>query len=387
MISVEQAQSRLLALAPPPVEELIGLSDAHGRVLMHPVVASRAQPPFASSAMDGYAVIDDGRTHWTVIGESAAGAGYFDPIGAGQAVRIFTGAPVPPGADRIVIQEDVDRVDDGIRLRGGADTARYIRPAGGDFEAGFVFEAPRLIGPAELSLLAAMNAAAVTVARRPKVVILSTGDELVQPGESPAPDQIIASNAIALAALVRNAGADPQVLPIAKDRETSLMQAFGWAENADIIVTIGGASVGDHDLVGAVARKCGFVSDFYKVAMRPGKPLMAGQRANTVHLGLPGNPVSALVCGVVYLAPLIRKMLGLTDVYPEHKKAQLGVAAPANGPRAHYMRAFVQNGIITPFDRQDSSLMHLLPMANALLIRPPNAPELKKDDPVHYIDF
>jgi molybdopterin molybdotransferase len=337
-------------------------------------VALRDQPPFAASAMDGYAVQGDPGPddNFLVIGEAGAGHAFAGQIGPGQAVRIFTGAPVPDGATRVIIQEDVVRLGDRILLKEGLDAGPHIRPLGQDFRAGDSVSLRRLRAN-DLALLAAMNIAEVTVTRRPVVALIATGDELVMPGENPRPDQIIASNSFALKALVEAEGGEARLLPIARDNEAELATVLGLAEGADLIVTIGGASVGDHDLVGRVA---GFEAAFWKIAMRPGKPLMAGRLNGVPMLGLPGNPVSAIVCGHLFLLPMVRSMLGHPAPAPQPGKARLGVDLPANGPRAHYMRARLAPGDglpgIAPFDRQDSALLSILGEADALLIRPAN---------------
>jgi molybdopterin molybdotransferase len=372
VISVEAALARCLALAAPLPPEPVPLARAAGRWLAAPAMASRDQPPFDASAMDGYAVAGDpgpgDRFH--VIGEAGAGHAFDGLVGPGQAVRIFTGAPLPPGATRVVIQEDVTRDGDRITLRAGADAATHVRPRGQDFRAGDSL-APRRLGPADLALLAAMNLAAVPVTRRPVVALIPTGDELVMPGEDPRPDQILASNHFALAAMVEAEGALARLLPIARDTEAELATVLDLARDADLIVTIGGASVGEHDLV---ARTAGFQAEFWKIAMRPGKPLMAGRLHGVPMLGLPGNPVSAIVCGHLFLLPMVRAMLGDPAPAPLARRARLAVDLPANGPRAHYMRARLGAGeglpAITPFDRQDSALLSILGQADALLIRP-----------------
>lgn len=388
MISVEQALSALLDLVEPLSVEEVDLAEAGGRVLARPATATRDQPPFAASAMDGYALCADEAkpgARFTVIGESAAGHGFSGKIGAGQAARIFTGAPVPEGADRIVIQEDVQRDGDTITLKDNLDSAFYLRPAGGDFAAGAALEAPCLLGPSEIALLAAMNVAKVHVRRRPQIAIMATGDELVMPGENPGPDQIIASNSFGLKVLVESAGAQARMLPIARDTKASLETAFGLARGADLIVTIGGASEGDHDLVGQVAADLGMDRAFYKVAMRPGKPIMAGRLSDAAMCGLPGNPVSALVCGQVFLIPMIRKMLGLGSAPMQRLRAPLARDISGNGPREHYMRARIDQNGIAPFEKQDSSLLTVLSAANALLIRPPHDGARKAGETVEYI--
>ena len=375
MISVEEALTRCFALTTPMGTERIALRHAAGRVMAEPAIARRDQPPFAASAMDGYALQGDpapGDT-FTLIGEAGAGHQFHGTVGRGQTVRIFTGAPIPTGATRVVIQEDVERQRDSITIKPNADVQDHIRPLGQDFRAGASLS-PRLLRANDLALLAAMNIPEVTVTRRPIVAIIPTGDELVMPGENPAPDQIIASNSFALAALVEQTGAEARLLPIARDTEAELFSVLSMTEGADLVVTIGGASVGDHDLVGRVAESMGMERAFYKIAMRPGKPLMAGHLRGIPMLGLPGNPVSSIVCGHLFLLPMIRAMLGLGQHPPSTARAVLACDLPANGPRAHYMRARLspRPGLpgITPFDRQDSALITILTEADALLIRP-----------------
>ncbi|MEX3315188.1 gephyrin-like molybdotransferase Glp [Sulfitobacter sp. PS-8MA] len=380
MISVEEALSAVLELVSPLPHEDVPLRAAHGRVLAKTVSARRTQPPFAASSMDGYALRRaevEPDAMFKVVGESAAGNGFSGSSRAGQAVRIFTGAPVPDGADFVVIQEDVTRRGDLITLGHKIDSKDNIRPAGGDFKEGDQLSAPRWLRPADIALLAAMNHATVVVTRKPVVAILATGDELVQPGESPGPDQIIASNSYGLAAMFENAGAEARILPIARDTEASLKQAFALAKGADLIVTIGGASVGDHDLVAPVAAELGLEQSFYKVAMRPGKPLMAGRLGSSAMIGLPGNPVSAMVCGTVFVLPMLRRLLGLNSVHDQSFEAPLGRDLGPNGPRAHYMRATLREGKVFPDDRQDSSLLSVLSTADALMVRPPHDPPRK----------
>lgn len=388
MISVAQALEQVLALVNPLEIEEVPLRAAAGRVLAQDVQARRTQPPFAASSMDGYALRRaevEPDAMFKVIGEAAAGHRFEGDLRAGQAVRIFTGAPVPQGADFVVIQEDVTRRGDLITLGHRVGNKDNIRPAGGDFTKGQTLPGPRLLRPADIALLAAMNIDNVPVTRKPKVAILATGDELVQPGETPGPDQIIASNSHGLAAMCEGLGAEVAVLPIARDTPSSLKQAFVLAQGADLIVTIGGASVGDHDLVAPVAAELGMKQSFYKVAMRPGKPLMAGQLQGAVMIGLPGNPVSAMVCGTVFVAPMLRKMLGLNEVSEAPRNAPLASALPANGPRTHYMRATLTGGAMTVADSQDSSLLSVLSTANALLIRPPHDPARAAGEVLEYL--
>lgn len=388
MITVADALAQLFALVSPLDAEEVPLVQANGRVLIHDVKAARNQPPFAASAMDGYAIdakaIKPGQ-RFAVIGEAAAGHRWQGTVDAGQAVRIFTGAPLPDGTDHVIIQENVTRDGDIITLDDSANDAPYVRPAGADFRTGDIIRAPRVLGPSDIALLAAMNIATVPVVRRPIIAIIATGDELVQPGETPGDDQIIASNSYGLAALIQNLGAEARLLPIARDTTASLALAFDLAADADLIVTIGGASVGDHDLVGDVAQAKGMRRSFYKVAMRPGKPLMAGQIGQAAMIGLPGNPVSAMVCGHVFLAPVIRKMLGRGAVPAPRETLPLAKDIAANGPREHYMRAHAGPDGVTVFDRQDSALLSVLADANCLAVRPVKDPARAAGEPIEII--
>ncbi|MDE9450583.1 molybdopterin molybdotransferase MoeA [Aliiroseovarius sp. Z3] len=373
MITVNEALDAIFELVTPCGTEEVPLAEAAGRALAAPVTATRLQPPFAASAMDGYAlngVEADPEAMFRVIGESAAGHGFQGRVGPGECVRIFTGAPMPEGADRVIIQEDVDRKGDLITLARNLDKGPHARPAGADFAPGDTIPAPRVLSPADIALAAAMNVPTLTVTRKPIVALLATGDELVMPGEEPGPDHIIASNSFGLKALIEANGGHARMLPIARDNAGSLRTAFELASDADLIVTIGGASVGDHDLVGDVAAEMGMDQSFYKVLMRPGKPLMAGRMGDAVMIGLPGNPVSAMVCGHVFLVPTLRAMLGLGAAAAPRMTAVLSTAVKENGPREHYMRARIDGDKITIFDRQDSALLSVLSQANALAIRP-----------------
>ncbi|MFD2738666.1 gephyrin-like molybdotransferase Glp [Sulfitobacter aestuarii] len=390
MISVEAALEQLFTLVKPGAVELVPLRRAAGRVLARDVAATRRQPPFAASSMDGYALRRaevEPDALFKVIGEAAAGHRFEGQVRAGQAVRIFTGAPLPEGADFVVIQEDVTRRGDLITLGHRIGEKDNIRPAGVDFEIGDPLQAPRRLRPSDIALLAAMNIAEVPVSRRPVVALLATGDELVQPGESPGPDQIIASNNYGLAAMFEDFGAEVRMLPIARDNKASLQQAFALAKGGDLIVTIGGASVGDHDLVASVGAELGLEQSFYKVAMRPGKPLMAGRMGKAAMIGLPGNPVSAMVCGTVFVAPMLRVMQGLpAEAAPRHRMP-LAADLPENGPRAHYMRARMQGGRVCPESSQDSSLLSVLSSSDVLLVRPPHDPPRKAGDMVDCINL
>ncbi len=388
MITVSEALDQLFALAKPLDTEIIPLAEAAGRVLAKPVAAARNQPPFAASAMDGYAlkgVEAEADAMFKVIGTSAAGDRFEGSVGPGQCVRIFTGAPVPVGADRVIIQEDVTREGDLITLGRNLSRGPHLRPAGADFTIGDEVSAPRRLTARDLALLASMNAGTVEVYRRPDVALMATGDELVMPGEDPGPDQIIASNAFGLKAMFEAAGAKARILPIARDNEASLKAAFGLASDADLVVTIGGVSVGDFDLVAPVAAELGMEQSFYKVAMRPGKPLMAGRLDDAALVGLPGNPVSAMVCGQIFVVPMLYAMQGLGAAPAPELEAVLAEDLPENGDRVHYMRAVVEAGHIRPMSRQDSSLLSILSHANALLIRPVGDPALQAGETVRYL--
>lgn len=390
MITVPDALDRLFALVSPLEIEHIPLREANGRVLAETVFASRTQPPFAASSMDGYAVksaeVEDD-TMFKVIGEAAAGHAWDGTVGPGQAVRIFTGAPVPQGADFVVIQEDVTRRGDLITLARDISPKDNIRPAGVDFMAGDPLTAPRILAAADIALLASMNIAVVPVRRQPQVALISTGDELVMPGQVPGPDQIIASNTYGLAAMLENIGARPRILPIARDNVESLRMAFELAQGADLVVTIGGASVGDHDLVAPVAAEMGMEQSFYKVAMRPGKPLMAGRLNGMAMIGLPGNPVSAMVCGTVFLGPVVRAMLGLGAQAAPRRRVPLTAAIAANGPREHYMRGFADVDGVRCAGQQDSSLLSVLSASNVLIVRAADAPAQDVGEMVDVLDY
>lgn len=388
MISVSEARAALFQLSSVTEVEQVPLAQANGRVLAQPVSATRDQPPFSASAMDGYALKrHEVELHamFQVIGEAAAGHRFDGLLKAGQAVRIFTGAPVPDGADFVVIQEDVGRKKDLITILNQPGDSDNIRPRGGDFSIGQTVNAPRLLRASDVALLAAMNIPVVPVFRRPVVALISTGDELVMPGGTPGPDQIIASNTFGLKAMLEEFGAEVRILPIAKDNEPSLKMAFSLARDVDLVVTIGGASVGDHDLVAKVSADLGMERSFYKVAMRPGKPLMAGRMGKTAMVGLPGNPVSAMVCGHIFLRPMIQNMLGLQPGVEPLQTATLTHELAANGPREHYMRATVAAGKVTVSPAQDSSLLTVLADANALLILPPNAPAQRPGETLQYL--
>ncbi|CUJ94305.1 Molybdopterin molybdenumtransferase [Ruegeria denitrificans] len=388
MITVEDARALLFDLVSPLNAETVPLAEAAGRVLAQNVSATRDQPPFAASSMDGYALKSaevEQHAMFKVVGESAAGRRFEGTVGPGQAVRIFTGAPVPDGADFVVIQEDTDRRGDLLTITDDPGSKTNIRPAGIDFTVGTKITAPRILRPEDVALLAAMNIAVVPVRRKPVVALISTGDELVMPGETPGPDQIIASNTFGLKAMLENAGAHVRVLPIARDTVSSLGTAFGLADGADLVVTIGGASVGEYDLVADVSQNLGMERSFYKIRMRPGKPLMAGRLGDTAMVGLPGNPVSAMVCGYLFLIPMLRRMMGIEQALNPFQRAKLAEPIGKNGPREHYMRAVLSDDGLRACSDQDSSLLSVLAKANALLVREPHDPARPAGDQVQYL--
>lgn len=383
-LSVAQALDRILDGVEPLETETVAIDAAHGRVLAAPLAAAHTQPPFNASAMDGYAVrgadVAAVPVRLKVVGESAAGHGFRGSVSPGEAVRIFTGAPVPEGADTIVIQENTERDGDVVIVGPGELDPLYIRKRGFDFSKGqILLEAGRVLNAREVMLAAAMGHGGVPVRRRPNVTLLATGDELVQPGTQPDLDQIVCSNPFGIAAMVAGAGGAPSFAGIAKDTRAALHEKFDAARDADIIVTIGGASVGDHDLVGPVLKERGVTLDFWKIAMRPGKPLMFGKMGGQRVMGVPGNPVSSMICARVFLMPLIRKMLGLADQDFARRQATLSVDMPANGPRQHYARAILETEAgretVRPVTSQDSSLIAALARSNALIVQPPHAPK------------
>ncbi len=395
MIPVAEAIARILSTARPLPAEMTPLGDGLGRVLAEDLASRRTQPPAAVSAMDGYAVraADAGAApaELRIVAEIAAGAVWSGSLGPGEAARIFTGAPVPSGADAIVIQEDCERTGDRVTLREPAVAGAYIRPAGLDFAEGDVLlRAGRRLTSRDIGLAAAMNRPWLPVRRRPRVALLATGDEIALPGEPLGPQQIVSSSGPGLAAFVAEAGGEPLSLGVAGDSKASLRARAAGAAGADILVTMGGASVGEHDLVQAALAEDGLEVDFWRIAMRPGKPLMFGRMGGALVLGLPGNPVSAFVCALLFLRPLIDAMLGLPAGPPAREPARLGADLGANDRREDYLRARLAGGgdglpVATPFARQDSSMLARFVEADALMVRAPHAPPAKAGDPVEII--
>jgi molybdopterin molybdotransferase len=387
LMPVADALAAILAGAEPLAEEMVALDAAHRRVLARDLAALRTQPPQAMSAMDGYAVRSVDASHAAarlkVIGEIAAGRPFGRSVGAGEAVRIFTGGVIPEGADAVVIQEDTIVEGEHVTITEAAISGRHIRPAGVDFRQGDVLlTAGSRLSDRDLSLAASMNYPKLPVCRRPKVALLATGDELVMPGSNPAPGQIVYSNGYALRALAHDAGAETLDLGIAADTIEATTKGIRSAREAgvDILITTGGASVGDHDLVKRSLEAEGVAMAFWRIAMRPGKPMMHGRLGGIRVIGLPGNPVSSYVCAFLFLVPLIRAMSGQTAVHHRRDTAQLGGGLAANDMREDYLRARLEVGrdgvlIATPVNHQDSSLLGNLAAARALIIRPPLAAE------------
>jgi molybdopterin molybdotransferase len=387
LLAVMEARAGVLAGAGRLGVDHAPLHEAVGRVLAEDIAATRRQPPFAASAMDGYAVraVDAAEAGATLrlVGSSAAGRRYAGTLSAGETVRIFTGAPVPEGADTILIQENAEAVDGGtVRVTVPAQPGRHIRRAGLDFETGhtLLFEGTRL-DVRHVALAAAMNHATLPVGRAPKVGIIATGDELVAPGMEPGPDQIVASNTPALAALITAAGGEAIDLGIVRDNAEATVAALagGRDRGVDILVTLGGASVGDHDLVQKAFGDVGMELGFWRVAMRPGKPLIFGHLGDIRVLGLPGNPVSSLVCAMLYLVPLVRALQGDAAPGPHYQAARLTHDMAANDGREDYVRARLTERDddlpeADPFSLQDSSMLSTLAASGALIVRPPHAP-------------
>jgi molybdopterin molybdotransferase len=393
LMPVADALAAVLAGAEALPEQMVALDAAHHRVLARDVAALRTQPPQAMSAMDGYAVrAADASTvaaRLKVIGEVAAGRPFDTQLRSGEAVRIFTGGVIPQGADAVVIQEDTVRDGDSIDVTEAAVAGRHIRPAGVDFREGDVLlRAGRRLTDRDLSLAAGMNYPQLPVRRQPKVAVLATGDELVMPGSTPGPGQIVYSNGYALRALARAEGAETVDLGIAADTVDATTDGIRRARysGADILITTGGASVGDHDLVKQSLEAEGVAMAFWRIAMRPGKPMMHGRLGPMRVIGLPGNPVSSYVCGFLFMAPLIRALSGRSDVHHATEAAVLGRDLAANDLREDYLRARLEeraDGVLvaTPVNHQDSSLLGNLAAARALVIRSPFAPAASAGSP------
>ncbi len=389
LMPVAEARQRILADLPTMPSEQVSLPEAHGRVLAEDLASKVTQPPLAVSAMDGYAVraadVADVPTDLKIVGEVPAGGFHDGTVGAGEAVRIFTGAALPAGADAIVIQEDTARDGDTVTVNEGLAEGRYVRKAGLDFAEGDVLlEAGTILTARDIGLAAAMNHPWLQVRRKPRVALLATGDEIKLPGEELGPTSIVSSNTFALEGLIRAAGGEPVTLGIAVDDRASIRALAENARGADMLVTTGGASVGEHDLVQDALGDIGLELDFWQIAMRPGKPLMSGRLGDTPMLGFPGNPVSSMVCGVLFLQPALARMLGTGETEPPRETAILGTDLGENDRREDYLRATLsrEDGrlVATPFPKQDSSMFSRLAHADCLVIREPHAKPAKSGD-------
>ena len=397
LISVAEAKARVLDGVVPLEAERIELADALGRVLAEDVAATRTQPPEAVSAMDGYAVraadVATVPAKLTVIGAAPAGRPFAGIVEPGQSVRIFTGGVVPQGADAIVIQEDTETDGDSVIVKESAKPGAFVRSAGMDFRKGDVLLPQGLrLQPRHIALAAAANQAMLPVARRARVGILATGDELVPPGTDPGPGQIVSSNNAGIAAFAEALGAIPIGLGIAQDTEASLAEALARAHAADldILVTLGGASVGDHDLVMPALEQAGLKRSFWRIAMRPGKPLMFGTMGTVRVLGLPGNPVSTMVCARLFLRPLLAALHGWDDADDHPVPARLAAPLGANDRRQDYLRAVLTRNAdglaeVAPFGKQDSSMLATLARANCLIVRAPHAPAIAAGETVEVL--
>ncbi|MCW8969943.1 MAG: molybdopterin molybdotransferase MoeA [Rhodospirillales bacterium] len=391
MISVAEAFEKVTGGVARLPSEVVGIENALGRVLAEDVASRVTQPPVAVSSMDGYAVraidITAPPVKMNVSGESAAGSETPGTLSPGTAIRIFTGAPVPEGADAVVMQEDTKRDGDSVIINVSVNSGNFIRPAGMDFSEGEVLlRTGKVMTARDIGLAAAMNVPWLRVTRKPRIAILATGNEVVMPGEAKSQNQIFSSNSLSLAAQVTALGGEPINLGIARDDEDSLHLMASGAKGADMLVTIGGASVGDYDLVRKVLGEDGLELGFYKVAMRPGKPLIFGMIEGTPMIGVPGNPVSANVTAALFLRAAMEVMLGIDGHHHEsHDSAILGHDLDANDQRQDYLRARLEtdaNGQVTaiPFDKQDSALLARLAEADCLIIRPPHAEAAKKGE-------
>lgn len=388
MISVDEARSRIVASLAPTPAETVPLAGSQGRITARPVISRLTQPPADISAMDGYAVRAGDGDVLQVVGEAPAGHPWTGMIGPAQAIRLYTGSIVPDGADTVVIQENVTREGDRITLTRPAALGANIRRKGQDFATGdTLIPAGRRLSPRDVGLIAAGNHPWVAMHRKPRVAILATGDEIALPGEPIPAGGIVSSNAHALAAFVQAAGCEALVLPIAPDDRAAIAQAAAGAVGCDLLLTTGGASVGDHDLVASGLAEAGLVLDFWKIAMRPGKPLMHGRLGALPLIGLPGNPVSALICAMLFVGPALDRLSGLPGDPPRRSQARLGCDLPANDHRADHLRATLATDemgrlTVTPFPRQDSGMLRTLAQADAVILRAPHAPAANAGDQV-----
>ena len=397
LLSVRDAHARVIAAFEALPAEIVSVADAAGRVLAMPATARLTQPPTDLSAMDGYAVraedVPAAPSTLTLVGQAPAGGSYDHALMPGQAVRIFTGGPLPMGADSIVIQEDTTAEGDRITILEAPKPGRHIRKAGLDFNTGdSPLTAGRTLTTRDVALAAAMNLPWLSVHRKPRVAILSTGDELVLPGEPVGRNQIVSSSGIAVAALVRGWGGDPTLFDIARDDARLIEDRIAAGAQHDLLITLGGASVGDHDLVQGALKAQGFAMDFWRIAMRPGKPLMFATKDRARVLGLPGNPVSTMVCALLFLKPAIDRMLGQAGDIAATVPAKLAVDVKENDQREDYVRAKLTRGAdgaltVEPHKVQDSSMLSVLAWSDALLVRPAHDKSHKAGEVVQVIDL
>jgi molybdopterin molybdotransferase len=394
MISVSEARAKIVGAVSPVGTESISVLESLGRVLAENAVARISHPAANVSAMDGYAVrAADAVLNATlkVTGTSAAGHPWDGSVNAGEAARIFTGAHVPTGADTVVLQEDTTAADGKVTINEAAILGKHIRPQGQDFKTGeTVLYAPRRISYRDVGLLAAMNLAQVNVFKRPRIGVLSTGDEVVMPGDDVKYGQLVSANGPGLCAFVASFGATPVHLGIARDDAASLTAMADAAKGLDMLITTGGVSVGDHDLIAKVLGENGLNVDFHKIAMRPGKPLLFGNLKGIPFFGLPGNPVSAMVCAILYVGPALERMQGLEGAAPKTIRARLSIGIKANDKREDFLRATLERTetgelIATPYPKQDSAMISTLAKADGLIIRPPFAPQAQPGDVVELI--
>ncbi len=394
MISIEAARERILAGLSPTAAETVPLAAAWGRVSAAPVVARLSQPARDVSAMDGYAVRAEAGSRGAtlrVVGSAPAGHPWSGRIEGDAALRLFTGSVMPAGADCVVLQEDVERRGDSVLLTEAAQPGRHVRRAGQDFAAGDVLIAPgQRLGARQVGLAAAGNHPWLSVHRRPRVAILATGDEIALPGEPIPEGGLVSSNAHALAALVQGGGGAPVVMPVAGDDRAALASAAAAARGCALLLPTGGASVGDHDLVRQTFQEQGLALDFWKIAMRPGKPLLHGWMGTLPVIGLPGNPVSALVTAILFALPAVERLSGLPGDAPVVEQAISGVALAANDHRADHLRARLERRadgtlVASALPRQDSSMLRALTLAHCLIVRPPNAPDAAAGEAVAII--
>ncbi|MFZ5781640.1 MAG: gephyrin-like molybdotransferase Glp [Pseudomonadota bacterium] len=397
MLTVRDAHARIIAAFDALPAEIVSVADAAGRVLAQPPAARLTQPPADLSAMDGYAVravdVPAVPTTLKLVGQAPAGGSYDHALGPGEAVRIFTGGPLPMGADSIVIQEDTRAEGGQVTILEAPRIGRHVRRAGLDFATGDTpLAAGRVLTARDVALAAAMNVPWLSVHRRPRVAILSTGDELVMPGEPVGRNQIVSSSGIAVAALVRAWGGEPTLFDIARDDAALIQQRIAAGAQHDLLVTLGGASVGDHDLVQAALKAQGFTMDFWRIAMRPGKPLMFAAHDRARVLGLPGNPVSTMVCALLFVKPAMERLLGRPGDLVATVPARLAVDVKANDTREDYVRATLSRDAdggltVEPHPVQDSSMLSVLAGASALMVRPAHDPARKAGEEVRVIDF